>query len=103
MKEDEEWTDEITISDLPEWAFLYWTAWHELQFDRFVGAMGGQGPIYYTAISHWARDNRLSSDALAILKTTVRGMDEVYLGVMAKKSKEEDEKRKAKEKGRGQS
>jgi hypothetical protein len=38
---------------------VYREAWFNLRDDRFYGAMGGMGRIYYTAMSRYAADHGL--------------------------------------------
>ena len=95
MRKEEEIPDpEVSIEELPEWTNIYWKAWHDLQNDRFIGAMGGQGPIFYQAISQWARDHGMDGEEIDILKKIVMMMDEVYLEIQSKRSKEEADKGK---------
>jgi hypothetical protein len=69
---DDELTDE-------PWHGLYWEAWEALRFDRQFGAMGGQTPISYAAISQYARDNGLVGEDFRRFRQLLAAIDDVWL------------------------
>jgi hypothetical protein len=84
---DEELDAPESDSEYVEWpkgsAYLQ-RAWHVLHDDRFYGAMGGMGRIFYTALSQYARDNGIQLEPFV---TFMQAMDAVYLEYMAEKAK----------------
>jgi hypothetical protein len=77
----------------PEHLF-YWAAFQRLRYDRFIGAMGGEGPIYYQAVSRYAQDYQIRGIEFEILQRLIGEMDIEYLAVQAEKAKEDERKRK---------
>lgn len=92
----EEYPDEI---DLPErddepvsepWHALYWRAFDALRFDRQYGALGGETPISYLAISRYAEDQGIGPDDIHLFRTFLAAVDAEWLAHVA-----EEEKRRA--------
>jgi hypothetical protein len=87
------------VLDKPDAAALklehvfYWNAWQALRFDRFIGSMGGEGPIYYRAVSRFVQDHALSAVETSILRRVIHAMDEEYLDCVAEKAREEEARR----------
>jgi hypothetical protein len=73
---------------------MYWIAWNTLRGDRFFGAMGGVGRIYFTAIAAYADAVKLPPDELESFTRLIFDMDDVYVEFVTKKQKEETEKNK---------
>ncbi len=67
---------------------LYWRAFNELSTDRPLGAMGGRGPIPWTAISEWARRHHLPDGEFDDFVTLVRAADNAWLTEMAARDRE---------------
>lgn len=78
---------------MPAGALLFWEAWHVLRNDRHVGAMGGVGPIFYTAMSTYAADHGIRGASFEALRIVVRAMDDVYLAWAAEEAKKAAENR----------
>jgi hypothetical protein len=78
LAEEESGVPEIDgeTPEWPVWAGYLRTAWRSLKDDRFYGAMGGLGGIYYTARSQYASDNGI---ALQPFLTFLGAMDEEYM------------------------
>mgnify|MGYP001366420030 CR=1 FL=1 len=76
-----------------EWHGLYWRAWEALRFDRQYGAMGGQTPISYLAISQYARDHGIIGSDFQTFHVLLTALDAEWLEYVA-------EQEKAKEKNR---
>lgn len=54
-------------------------AFDALQYDRFIGSMGGEGPIYYQALSQYARDHGIEGDDLRLFHMFMNAIDGEYL------------------------
>lgn len=65
-----------------------------MRHDRFVGAMGGEGPIYYQAISRYARDQSIGAAQFDEFRRIVLSMDAEYLDYVSEKAKAQEAKRK---------
>lgn len=65
-------------------------------YDRFIGAMGGEGPIYYQAISRYAADKGLTGEDFDLFEIFINSMDGEYLAIR----REQSEKREAEEASR---
>jgi hypothetical protein len=61
------------------WHWMYFKAFDALRYDRFYGAMGGQGPINYMALSQYARDHGLTGSALQHFHIFMNAVDAEYL------------------------
>lgn len=75
---DEEW---------PPWSDYIRNAWAALRDDRFVGAMGGMGRIYWTAIDRYADMLGLTGQAYDDFETFIRALDDEFLRHVAEKQK----------------
>lgn len=82
------------------WHEIYFRAFDALQFDRFIGAMGGEGPIYYQALSQYARDHSITGDNRRLFDVFMNACDGEYLKMQreaaetAEQRKKEDEARR---------
>jgi hypothetical protein len=65
------------------WHGLYFRAFDALQYDRFHGAQGGQYPIFYTALSQYARDHGIAGDDLWKFHTFMNAVDAEHLAIIA--------------------
>lgn len=81
------------------WHDLYFRAFDALQFDRFIGSMGGEGPIYYVALSRYARDNGIAGSDRRLFDVFMNACDGEYLK-MQREAAEEAERRKKEEEAR---
>lgn len=100
---DNEWLrPQIRLGDDFEpqrWHDLYFRAFDALQYDRFYGAMGGEGPIYYSALSQWARDHELSLNEFTDFQIFINALDGEWLS-WRREQDEADRQRKAQEDAR---
>lgn len=64
---------------------IYWEAWTDLRNDRFVDPNGWASPIYYVALSQYARDRGMTGPELTRFVTIMRAMDGEYLKWLAEK------------------
>lgn len=76
---------EEEIAEWPVWSGYLQRAWQVLHDDRFFGAMGGMGRIYYTAISQYARDHNIELEPFV---TFIHAMDDVYIAYASEKQKQ---------------
>lgn len=74
------------------WFDLYWHAWDALRFDRHYGAMGGEMPIPYQAISSFARDRGLSGDDFWTFHRLLTAIDAEWLDHVASERKKGGDK-----------
>jgi len=95
---DKEWLrPQVVVADEFEpqiWHNLYFRAFDALQFDRFYGAMGGEGPIYYTALSQYARDHNIAGDDVRWFHVFMNAVDGEWLKMQREKSEAAEKKRK---------
>jgi len=61
------------------WFGLYFRAWDALRFDRFYGALGGEGPISYMAISRYAIDHAIGGQDLDEFVHFLQAVDAEWL------------------------
>lgn len=87
--------DEATLIEVPEapddakaepWHEMYWRAWACLRYDRFYGAMGGESPISYMAISRFASDNEITEADFTFFHRLLSAMDDEWLAFVAQKT-----------------
>lgn len=69
---------------IPDWTERYWLAWMALRNDRHFGSMGGMSPIYYQALSRYARDHGYTGQTFAMFQRLVNAMDGEYLDHVAR-------------------
>jgi hypothetical protein len=72
--------------DNPEpqpWHGLYWRAFEALRFDRQYGALGGETPISYIAISRYAEDHGIGPDDIHLFHTLIAAVDAEWLAYVA--------------------
>lgn len=81
-------------AEWPVWAGHLYAAWQLLRDDRFYGAMGGLGRIYYSAISAYAADHHICGSDLHDFVTFLAAMDDEYVAIMTEKQKADAEKAK---------
>lgn len=88
---EEAWLQKQNARDhVPQsWHQLYFRAFDALRYDRHYGAMGGEGPIYYTALSRYARDHGIDGDDLKLFLVFMNAIDAEHLAMAA-----EDDKRR---------
>lgn len=58
--------------------------------DRFRDGFGNIGRIFYSSISQYARDKRLSYDEVEIFMQVIEQMDDAYLKFLAEKREEKE-------------
>jgi hypothetical protein len=78
----------------PDWSGPYRDAFEALTDDRFFGAMGGIGRIYYTAIDCYAVRLGLSDYEFDRFRVLVRALDDEYVAWVREKQAEELERNK---------
>jgi len=67
------------------WHNLYFSAFDALRFDRHFGAMGGEGPISYLAISQYCRDHQISGDNLFLFRSLFSAIDAEWLKIVSER------------------
>lgn len=72
------------------WHRFYFRAFDALMYDRFIGAMGGEGPIYYQAMSRYAADKGLTGEDLDMFEIFMNSMDGEYLAIRREQSEKHD-------------
>lgn len=78
----------------PVWSGYVQHAWQELRDDRFYGAMGGMGRIYFAAINDYALRYEIVGSAFEDFKTFLRALDDEYIAHVSEKQKAEQTKSK---------
>lgn len=68
------------------WHGLYFRAWEDLRFDRFYGALGGEAPIYYSAMSRFAADHSIKGEEFAQFRRFLQAIDAEWISYVAEKS-----------------
>ncbi len=94
---DEEWLQPDGADDVfePEhWHELYFRAFDALQYDRFYGAFGGEGPISYLALSQYARDQGISGDELRHFHIFMNAVDGEWLKLQKEKADADERQKK---------
>lgn len=71
--------DDAIDFQIEPWHNLYFRAFDDLQYDRFFGAMGGEGPISYLALSQWARDHAVFGEDFHEFKIFMNAIDGEWL------------------------
>lgn len=71
--------------EVDEYLSFYWDAWNDLKNDRQIDGAGGCSPIFYTALSQYARDKGLVGSDLDRFVKLLRAMDQEYLKWLADK------------------
>lgn len=92
---DEDWIQEVSTPDdfNPQiWHEMYFRAFDALRFDRFYGALGGEGPISYLALSQFARDHGIAGIELGMFQTFMAAIDGEWLKVQAEAGKQRADK-----------
>lgn len=88
----------FTIPTLPEgveeqpWHGFYFDAFDALRFDRSYGAMGGESPISYQAVSRYAEDHGIVGEEFVLFRIFIRVIDICHLEVAARKAEAERKK-----------
>lgn len=80
--------------DPQPWHSIYFRAFDALQYDRFHGALGGEGPIYYTALSQWARDHGIEGAEFLDFEIFLNALDGEWLKWRREKADEEAKRKK---------
>ncbi|NTJ46515.1 hypothetical protein G6K93_05740 [Agrobacterium rhizogenes] len=65
------------------WHGLYFRAWEDLRFDRFYGAMGGEAPISYVAMSRFAEDHGIRGEEFAQFRRFLQAIDAEWIAFTA--------------------
>lgn len=98
---EEKWgrpgVDDADEFEPKSWHDLYFRAFDALQFDRFYGAFGGEGPIFYTALSRYAEDLGLSGMDRHLFMVFMNAVDGEWLKHQADEAKKREERRKERE------
>ena len=68
------------------WHGLYFRAWEDLRFDRFYGAMGGEAPISYVAMSRFAEDHKIRGEEFSQFRTFLQAIDAEWIKFVAEKA-----------------
>lgn len=88
----------ITVPERPEeaepadWHPLYWRAWAALRYDRPYGAMGGEGPVPYAAISGYAKDHGIAGNDFRTFHILFAAIDAEWLDYVAEIQNEKEGK-----------
>ena len=69
------------------WFGLYFRAWEALRFARFYGALGGEGPISYQAISRYAADHEIRGTDFDEFLHFLQAVDAEWLDYRVENSK----------------
>lgn len=64
---------------LEEYNSFAWRAFHDLQFDRQFGAMGGVLPIPFSAIDRYAKRFGIEGEAFDLFLAQIRSLDGVWV------------------------
>lgn len=78
----------------PTWSGYVQAAFHELRDDRFYGAMGGLGRIYFASISDYADRYGIAGSDFDDLVTLLRAVDDEYVAFQNEQAKAEADKHK---------
>jgi hypothetical protein len=78
----------------PAWSGHIREAWSELRDDRHVGAMGGMGRIYFSAIDQYAARFGIAGSYFDSLLIFIRAIDDEYIRHVLEK--QEADRNKAK-------
>lgn len=73
--------------EFEEWHALYLNAWDALRHERPYGAMGGEGPIMYSAIRMYAADNGIEGTDLVIFRQIMSALDGEWLKFRGEQAK----------------
>ncbi|MGW6779439.1 hypothetical protein ACWF50_15555 [Brucella pseudogrignonensis] len=82
----------IDVPEAPEeaksevWHELYWRAWASVRYDRFYGAMGGESPISYIAVSRFASDNGIAGVDFTVFHRLLSAIDDEWLSYVSQKN-----------------
>lgn len=66
-------------AEWPDWSGHVRAAWSELRDDRFRGAMGGIGRIYFTAIDRYAARFGIAGEDFDFFHWAFRVLDDEYV------------------------
>lgn len=70
----------------PWYSFLF-EAFDALRYDRFYGAMGGESPISYMAMSRFAEDHEIRGEDFARFRLFIKIIDGIHIEVAARNAK----------------
>lgn len=79
------------------WHDLYFQAFDALQFDRFYGAFGGEGPVHYTALSQYARDHGIAGMDRQFFMIFMNAIDGEWLRYQREEAKKREDREKERE------
>ncbi|RLP22268.1 hypothetical protein [Mesorhizobium sp. YM1C-6-2] len=65
---------------------MYWRAWEALRHDRQYGALGGETPISYIAISRFAQDNEIPPADFTLFHRFMTAIDAEWLDHVARET-----------------
>lgn len=82
-------------AEWPTWSESLQVAWRVLRDDRFYGAMGGLGRIYYSSISRYAADHGIEGEALHDFVLFLSAIDDEYVRFANEQAEAERKKREA--------
>jgi len=85
--------DEVEDFEPEPWHDLYFRAFDDLRFDRFYGALGGEGPITYLAKSRYAEDLGLSGTDLRFFHLFMNVVDGEHLSQVGERAAASKEQR----------
>ncbi len=89
---EEAWLQIAQDYEPQQWHDLYFRAFDALRYDRFFGSYGGEGPIHYVAISHYARDHEIAGDDLKWFFIFMNAVDAEHLAMQAEADRERRDK-----------
>lgn len=79
------------------WHQMYFKAFDALQYDRFIGAMGGEGPIYWQALDRYANRLGITGQEFSWFELFMNAVDGEYLKMQREKSDAEEKRKKEQE------
>jgi hypothetical protein len=82
-------------AEWPAWSGYIRDAWSELRDDRHVGAMGGMGRIYFSAIDKYADRFQITGTDFDAFVIFLRAIDDEYMRHVAEKQEAELKKKKS--------
>lgn len=83
--------------DPARWHDLYFRAFDALQYDRYYGAFGGEGPISYLALSQYMRDHGIVGDDAHRFHIFMNAVDAEWLAFKKEQADSDDRRRKDEE------
>jgi hypothetical protein len=77
-------------AEIAPWFDLYFRAFEALRFDRQYGALGGETPISYLAISRYAEDHGIGADDIHLFRLFMGALDAEWLDHVAREQKRKE-------------